>query len=372
MTDTTAAETPTLGPDLDLPKWKDDGEALAKEHAAHQWKIADWILTGIDNFPAADVYAEALKLFPQYSKATLITYASVARAFPPIIRNKGLTFGHHQVAMTGETGNYPDAPLTAIIRQTNLAAAAAAGWTVGQLRDHINHELEIRMAAKEAERLAAEPPVEPPPPRKPKGRPLSAWTLANLTPDYRSRLEKLAIARCVPVPVLAQSILEQALNDAEEEITAVEDSAYRAEAARKANEERQKAEIARRATELRLHIDNLVREYGGTAADYELAVQEWKERAEAMKAAKVMNAWGNGQEYPGDSGGRFLRSLGISGIQDRYEYAVWRVHKMEAQAWTENSRFDRDREAIEAEAWAENARRNLDALARREREEEAV
>jgi len=61
MTDITAVETPTLGPALDLPKWMDEGATLAKEHARHQWLIADWLLAGIDSFPAAEVYAEALK-----------------------------------------------------------------------------------------------------------------------------------------------------------------------------------------------------------------------------------------------------------------------------------------------------------------------
>jgi hypothetical protein len=350
MTDITAVETPASEPSLNLPKWREEGGAISKEHARHQWLIADWLLAGIESFPAAEVYDTAVRLFPQYSRATLQTWASVAKAFPPFIRNKTLTFGHHQAAMTGEIdGNKLTPEANAIIRRSNLAAAEAAGWTVGQLRDHINHELEIRVAAKEAERLAEEPPVEPPTPRKPKGRPLSAWTLASLTPAYRSKIEKLAIARCMPIPVLAQSILEQALNDADEEIRAVEDSAYRAEAARRANEERQKAEIARRATSHRFEIDKLIREHGGTAEDYELAVQEWKDR---------LRAGGGG--YPGDDSGREHLPPFTTGFVNCYDYAAWRVHRMEDQAWEENTAENarRDRERDEDEARAENAQRD--------------
>lgn len=54
--------------------WQERGVALAQEHRLRQFAIADWLVEGIDLNGATVTYDAAETLFPQYHRATFLSW----------------------------------------------------------------------------------------------------------------------------------------------------------------------------------------------------------------------------------------------------------------------------------------------------------
>lgn len=313
---------------ITVEAWRAEGECLSRYHKSQQWAIADWIVAGMDNIPATEVYDATEKLFPQYTRTTLANMASVARAFPASLRSEALAFGHHKAAMA------VDSQFRA---EWLLRAAAGDGmrpWSVAKLAFEINgHGLEENYAAKEAEATAEEEATdtakaEAPAP-KPKRQKADAFTLSHLPASYRSKLEKLAMARRTTTTLLAVAILEAYLDQEIEEIHEVEERA----AAARAQEKEVAAKVRAEARDKK--AEALAEQHGGAAAEYRAAMDEFYPTwIRQYGKGKPVNFWPCSQD----------------------EYALWRVREMEDEAWAENAEWDAEafkRALAQAEAEAQ-------------------
>ncbi len=107
----------------DYEKWLANGRTLSKQHSGYQWKLGDWLVTGVQRFEFGPVDGYLLlhkttkedgtagfkgEKVPNYWKdaaaevgmntACLKDYARVAKAYEPKQRVKQLTFTHHLYA----------------------------------------------------------------------------------------------------------------------------------------------------------------------------------------------------------------------------------------------------------------------------------
>lgn len=83
----------------DFHSWLDTGKALLTERSQIEWKLADWIAEGREQFghqAEFDFLADELGIAPKKLKAA----AHVAKAFPPAMRDQTLTFGHYEAVAT--------------------------------------------------------------------------------------------------------------------------------------------------------------------------------------------------------------------------------------------------------------------------------
>lgn len=91
---------------LEAPQTLDDeqivdlGRKLRRIQNASAWWVADYIVFVQQLFagngrPRRDTYDRVQKLWPQYSRSTLQTYASIARRVPAKLRSSILSFDHH-------------------------------------------------------------------------------------------------------------------------------------------------------------------------------------------------------------------------------------------------------------------------------------
>lgn len=75
--------------------WLGQGKALLDRRNAVEWELADWLATGRETFgnqAAFDFLADELGIAPQRLKASVKT----ASVFPPHLRDRALTFDHHE------------------------------------------------------------------------------------------------------------------------------------------------------------------------------------------------------------------------------------------------------------------------------------
>ena len=295
--------------------WRTEGEALAAQHKAQQWAVADWLLAGLEVLPAPEVYAAAERFFPQYSKATLMTFASVARTFSPLMRNKALTFSHHHAVMGAGEGLASE--LSQKIKHEWLEKAAAGEWSVATLRANINHEFELWEWAKAQAKAGADGEAEieteeaEASPLKRRTQATKVFTLSHLSPSYRAKLEKLAVARRMPVDTLAKILIENALEDAADEIAVIE--ARAAEAAQKAQEE-----AARMRDESRLNKANKVAlEIGWDVDSVLAAAHEFDARIKAQPNVVQI----------------------IDGCFSPWSYAKRKLTQSEEKAWAEHENW---------------------------------
>jgi hypothetical protein len=297
---------------LTASEWRATGEVLASQHKKHQWLTADWVLVGLESLPATYVYDIAEQLFPEYTRDTLINMASVARSFPASSRDDALSFHHYRAVLSARNHG---GELNEACRAEWLRAAKDNGWSVAQLRYQIAHSFELKMAEKEAAEAEAqpEPKAEAQPeakatPRSNKGKARPAFTLEHLPINYREKLEKLSVARRMPVDMLALEILEGYLDQAVEEIAVVE--ARAAEASRTAHA----SHIAREAASVRAHIEQLIQHSGGTEAECVAAIRERKQLVKMGGEDAV--------------------------LYNDFAYASWRFNHMEDDAWAENEEWE--------------------------------
>lgn len=75
--------------------WLAAGKRLLESRDAVEWQLADWLATGRETFgnqAAFDFLADELGIAPQRLKASVKT----ASTFPPHLRDRSLTFEHHE------------------------------------------------------------------------------------------------------------------------------------------------------------------------------------------------------------------------------------------------------------------------------------
>lgn len=165
------------------------GQQLRAIENSSGWWIAEFILfaQGLRSAkdrpkgPKGRIYDEVLKLWPEYSRQTLINMASVARRVPAAIRRPELSFEHHrQVAILA------DEPHGGELMAHYLARASEAEMThedlrlaISDTRRGVRHEIaapkappkrivsaispteEVDEASPELEASAGAPPAEP-------------------------------------------------------------------------------------------------------------------------------------------------------------------------------------------------------------------
>lgn len=169
-------------------EWLAQGDSLSSQNKINQWAIVDWLLAGLSQFAAKEVYAAAEKLFPQYTRITFYNMASVGRAYQTFPRGKVLHFGHYKIAIN----------LQEPWRSELLAKADAGGWSVSKLAEAIS---DLREGATPEAEPESTPESESTPEaaatRQTGRKPRPAFTLAALSNERRAQLEKLVAARRV-------------------------------------------------------------------------------------------------------------------------------------------------------------------------------
>ncbi|MEP7292289.1 MAG: hypothetical protein ABI835_10920 [Chloroflexota bacterium] len=111
---------------LDIPKnvssqeWQDLGYRLKHIETSLSWVIGDWA------YYANSIWKFSYETIAEhygYETSTLMTYASIARNIPTLIRNQGLSFSHHRLV----TKLPPEQ------QKMWLNAAVENGWTLNQM-----------------------------------------------------------------------------------------------------------------------------------------------------------------------------------------------------------------------------------------------
>jgi len=240
-----------------IAEWAARGAELAHAHKKQQWLIADWILEGL-NQPEAEasfVYDTAESLF-QYSRASLINFAYVARLFPESIRidSDWLTFSHYQAVLAVQGSQVP-LPDTAERRADKererlqwLVQAHEKRLTVSALRLGIANAFELATADNgnsDTSQSTEQPPT--------KAKVAKAKTVslgARLSGRVEQQLKSLANIRGIPPDMLVAHIVDDYLAaHADEVATAADRLAKRqaeADAVIAAAQAVREAEIARR------------------------------------------------------------------------------------------------------------------------------
>jgi hypothetical protein len=128
---------------LEMPQTLDDAEIIEVAekvrmlHNAASWWVADLILACQRLFLESkqarsrrrEVYDRVLKIWPQYSRETLRTYASIARRVPAKLRSPALSFDHHaHIATLADEDN------AAVLQAHYIKAAIEGEATAEQLR----------------------------------------------------------------------------------------------------------------------------------------------------------------------------------------------------------------------------------------------
>jgi hypothetical protein len=223
--------------------WEIRGSVLAQSLRLQQFVIADWIVEGIEQFGATAAYDYAEAAFPQYARATIQSWVTVAKHFPASIRIESghLTFGHYQVAQGSakDSSNSESNELQAARELVWLRKADEHKMSVSVLRDAINRAFELRQQAFFDEHPDLKP-TEPEPEPKPKSEPIKKkdaygaevkeFKTPWLTQQTRWGLDELARARRVRPEQLAARIVQDFLDAHSDEIGDAEAAANKRQA----------------------------------------------------------------------------------------------------------------------------------------------
>lgn len=164
-----ATSTALIIPDtLDDIQLERLGRQVQKIENAGQWWVADFILflqNAIERGPKEArnakraLYNRVQNLWPEYSRATLVTWASIAKRVPPEIRSAELSFQHHIYV-----ANLSQEPQAKQIQQHFIKRAEETGATAEQTRLMIAdtkrgvlHERQRRPSKAESQGRPSEP-----------------------------------------------------------------------------------------------------------------------------------------------------------------------------------------------------------------------
>ena len=221
---------------MHISEWKARGAELAQAHKAQQFDIAYWLLAGTELQVDSAAYAEAERLFPQYSHQTFKEWVNTARAYPQayVCAYANLTFSHFRAALKGVTRPFAPADTPAeraaveaaraARRQEWLSKAEAGCWSVARLAGEIQAaELkESRAATALPTPTPEEKPVEEKPNLPtPKEKPVPEYRLP-LTSSQDLALYRLAKARGMHPADLAALAVAEYLESHEGELAAAE------------------------------------------------------------------------------------------------------------------------------------------------------
>jgi hypothetical protein len=112
--------------DATAEEWMEIGNILLRMQGAIQWHLGDWLAYGEDH-QWGETYQEVAAKY-EYEVGTLWTYASIARAINPLIRNQGLSFSHHRLV----------AKMAPDEQKYWLERAAAERWSLAQMKEAIS------------------------------------------------------------------------------------------------------------------------------------------------------------------------------------------------------------------------------------------
>jgi hypothetical protein len=146
---------------VDHQEWLARCHELARTSSKLQFEIGDLLTEGVDKWSRETAYDEASAIFSDYTRATLQTFASVARSVEPLTRVKDLPWAHHRTVARLE----PE-------KQRELLSRAK-GMTVSAFRKLVNQEC---------------PPNKPDSP----DRPVKLTLMAP--PEILADMERLALA----------------------------------------------------------------------------------------------------------------------------------------------------------------------------------
>jgi hypothetical protein len=248
-----------------LADWQTQGATLALTQRRHQWALADWILAGIElhGGNATAAYDAAEQILPEYSRATLQQWASLARAFPAQVRAQwpDLFMGHYHAVWSVGSPFSPVAPSPHNSDEQQAERAAKFDADVAARRAQWLTQAQEKKLTVSALRLAIAnastfdgtvAPGATPAPVKPTPAPLvkptaKAGYQLPLKPKEKTALETLAAARGLTPAQLAAHAVSEFLRVHADEI----DGAEQAQAAQRAQVEQARAAAqAIRANEL--------------------------------------------------------------------------------------------------------------------------
>lgn len=110
-----------LPEDTTQEEWQDVGTLVKNIESSVSWLVADW--AGFANLVWGYSYEDIGAHFG-YEPETLMSYVSIARAIPTLIRNQGLSFSHHRLVANLDEDN----------QRFWLSQALANGWTIKQMK----------------------------------------------------------------------------------------------------------------------------------------------------------------------------------------------------------------------------------------------
>ncbi|MHB8216254.1 MAG: hypothetical protein ACYDDS_09260 [Candidatus Sulfotelmatobacter sp.] len=228
---------------LPHPQWCRRGLVLAQEHRIAQFKVADWIVEGIELVGATLAYDFAEAVFPQYARVTFQSWVTVAKHFS--IQNRlesaWLTFGHYQVAQGAERDPWakdPNSKFQVAQEMVWLRKADERRMSVSALRYAIANAFELRKESFFNENPDARPkPSEPEPKPEPKllekncyGGELKELKTPWLPKRARFHLDELARARRITTEQLLNRVIQDFLDAHCDEIGDVEAAAKKRQA----------------------------------------------------------------------------------------------------------------------------------------------
>lgn len=122
--------------DITKAEWGDLGKVLKQLDTTVSWVVGEWAEYANKHWNFS--YEKIAERFG-YEVSTLMTYTSIVRKVPTLIRNQGLSFGHHRLV----------ANMNAEQQQMWLDRAAQKGWTVAQMRDAMRSKPQVNQYAKD-------------------------------------------------------------------------------------------------------------------------------------------------------------------------------------------------------------------------------
>jgi len=225
-------------------------------------------LQGIEQYGAATAYDTAEELFPGYSRTTFMEWASVARAFPTLVRTKDfpdLYFGHFRAVLAVR-----ERPVEVTgSRAEWLKQAQDQKLSVTAFRLAIANRLEYNQPTVTSTPADTVAEAKPTPPPKPKAKADADYSFPGLSIKHQQDLNAMAELRRITPAKLAVLAVAEFLEAHADEVAAGEAAqAMRraeADAAKEAaqaiyqarlQEQRAKSEAYQEA--VKAHLDRLI------------------------------------------------------------------------------------------------------------------
>jgi hypothetical protein len=208
---------------LPHPQWCQRGLILAQEHRIAQFKVADWIVEGIELVGATSAYDFAEAVFPQYARVTFQSWVTVAKHFTALFRieSNWLTFGHYQVAQGAEKDSAEGKELQVAREMVWLRQADERRMSVSALRDAIANA--YFLLHPDLTKVPVDDPDPEPEPKKAVkknifGNPIKEFQTPWLPERTRWALDELSRARHMTTEQLLARVVQDFIDAHTDEI----------------------------------------------------------------------------------------------------------------------------------------------------------